>query len=75
MPQFKVKRRAYGPKSPGARHRMLEAGEIIEADKLPSDAYEPVNDGEAATVASPAVVEEAKGRAKRAANARKDEDV
>lgn len=61
MPQFKTIRKAFGPRTPGAHHELLQEGEVIEADKLPSDAYAPVEQGEAS--ASPAAVRSAKRRA------------
>lgn len=36
MPQFKVVKKAFGPASPGAKHRTLNVGEIITADELSS---------------------------------------
>lgn len=67
MPQFKVVRKAFGPRMPGGRHELLAIGDVITAEALPGDAYEPLDDGGAAQAASPAAVASAKKRAARAA--------
>lgn len=69
MPQFKVIKKAYGSKKPGAPQELLLVGDIVEADTCPGSAYEALDGG--AQVASPAVVSSAK---KRAAVAAHDKD-
>ena len=70
MPQFEVKRVAFGPNAPGGVHELLPVGTIVVAETLPGDAYEALDNGEVASVASPAAVAAA---TKRAASAAKSE--
>lgn len=69
MPQFKVKRKAFGPKRPGAEHQLLEVGALVERvdNEKCGDTYEPVEPE--AKAADGETVQAARGRAARAKDA------